>query len=91
MLTHLRLSGSLDAIHAMVFGQIGCLDAPAQDTAGCIRPLRQALGDVPWPIAWGVAAGHLAPNLTLPLGLPARLDPAAARLVLGPADGGGAR
>ncbi|HEX6204157.1 MAG TPA: LD-carboxypeptidase [Thermoanaerobaculia bacterium] len=86
MLTHLRLSGSLDAIHAMVFGQIGCLDAPAQDPAGCIRPLREAMGDVSWPVAWGVAAGHRAPNLTLPLGLPARLDPAAGRLLLGPPD-----
>lgn len=86
MLTHLRLSGSLDAIHAMVFGQIGCLDAPAQDPAGCIRPLREAMGEVSWPVAWGVAAGHRAPNLTLPLGLPARLDPAAGRLTLGPPD-----
>jgi muramoyltetrapeptide carboxypeptidase len=87
MLTHLRLSGSLDAIHAMIFGHIGCLDAPAQDSAGCIRPLRLALGEVPWPVAWGVAAGHRAPNLTLPLGLPSRLDPAGGRLVLGLAPG----
>jgi muramoyltetrapeptide carboxypeptidase len=86
MLTHLRLSGSLDAIHAMVFGQIGCLDAPAQDSAGCLRPLRQALADLPGPFAWGLDAGHRAPNLTLPLGLPARLDPQAGRLVLGPPD-----
>lgn len=91
MLTHLRLSGSLDAIHAMIFGHIGCLDAPAQDSSGCIRPLRQALGGFPWPLAWGVAAGHRAPNLTLPLGLPSRLDPLAGRLVLGHGLGGGGR
>ncbi|HEX2164816.1 MAG TPA: LD-carboxypeptidase [Thermoanaerobaculia bacterium] len=83
MLTHLGLSGSLDAIHAMVFGQIGCLDAPAQDPAGCIRPLRQGLARYPWPVAWGLPAGHRAPNLTLPLGLAATLDPAAGRLLLG--------
>jgi muramoyltetrapeptide carboxypeptidase len=91
MLTHLRLSGSLNSIHAMIFGHIGCLDAPAQDSFGCIRPLRQALEDVPWPIAWGLAAGHRAPNLTLPLGLPSRLDPQAGRLVLGGGTGGGGR
>jgi muramoyltetrapeptide carboxypeptidase len=88
-LTHLRLSGSLDAIHAMIFGHIGCLDAPAQDSSGCIRPLRQALVGFPWPVAWGLAAGHRAPNLTLPLGLPSRLDPLACRLVLGGGGGGG--
>lgn len=91
MLTHLRLSGSLAAIHAMIFGHIGCLDAPAQDSSGCIRPLRQALGDFPWPLVWGIAAGHRAPNLTLPLGLASRLDPLAGRLVLGHAAGGGGR
>jgi muramoyltetrapeptide carboxypeptidase len=26
-----------------------------------------------WPLAWGLDAGHRSPNLTLPLGLPARL------------------
>lgn len=91
MLTHLGLSGSLEAIHAMIFGHIGCLDAPAQDSSGCIRPLRQALGDAPWPIAWGVEAGHRAPNRTLPLGLLSRLDPAGGRLVLGHGPGGGGR
>jgi muramoyltetrapeptide carboxypeptidase LdcA involved in peptidoglycan recycling len=75
----------------MVFGQIGCLDAPAQDPAGCIRPLRQGMDGRAWPVAWGIAAGHRAPNLTLPLGLAARLDPADGRLVLGPADGGASR
>ena len=83
MLTHLELSASLDAIHAMVFGQIGCLDAPAHDAAGCIGPLRQGLSARPWPIAWGLPAGHRAPNLTLPLGLRARLDLATGLLELG--------
>jgi muramoyltetrapeptide carboxypeptidase len=36
-----------------------------------------------WPLAWGLDSGHRAPNLTLPLGLAARLDAAGRRLALG--------
>jgi len=57
---------------------------------GLERPSRESwaelVGDAvaghPWPVAFGFPAGHLAPNLTLPLGLPARLDPRVG-LVLG--------
>jgi muramoyltetrapeptide carboxypeptidase len=34
------------------------------------------------PVAWGLEAGHRAPNRTLPLGLTARLEPQRRRLVL---------
>ena len=34
-----------------------------------------------WPLAWGLDAGHRSPNLTLPIGLTARLEPG------GPAQG----
>ncbi len=83
MLTHLRLSGSLAAVHAMIFGHLGCLDAPEHDPTACLRPLRESLTDFPWPVAWGLAAGHRAPNLTLPLGAGARLDPERERLTVG--------
>jgi muramoyltetrapeptide carboxypeptidase len=83
MLTHLRLSGSLRAIHAMIFGHLGCLDAPENDPAGCLRPLRQSLADLPWPVAWELPAGHQPPNATLPVGLGARLEPSRSLLVLG--------
>jgi muramoyltetrapeptide carboxypeptidase len=32
-----------------------------------------SLSAFPWPLAWGLDSGHRPPNLTLPLGLPARL------------------
>jgi len=28
-----------------------------------------------WPLAWGLESGHRSPNLTLPLGMSARLGP----------------
>jgi muramoyltetrapeptide carboxypeptidase len=84
MLTHLRLSGSLDSISAMV---IGHLDGGAAGSSGPERErLAAVVGDslaaFDWPLAWGLPSGHRAPNLTLPLGLAARLDEGE-RLVLG--------
>lgn len=87
MLTHLRLSGRLNSIRALIFGHLGCLDSPRPDPAGCITALRRGLADFPWPVAWGLPAGHESPNLTLPLGLPCRLEPAEGRLVVGEGPG----
>jgi muramoyltetrapeptide carboxypeptidase len=82
MLTHLRLSGSLNRIAGMIVGHIsaggengGTPDWPAL--------VSEALSGFPWPLAWGQESGHVAPNRTLPLGFSARLSPDAARLVLG--------
>jgi len=97
MLTHLRLSGSLAAVQAMIFGHLGCLDvqqldapqldAPQQDDPSALpAPLREDYADaVAGPVAWGLPAGHQRPNHTLPLGLACRLDPAAGRLLMGSA------
>lgn len=77
MLTHLDLSGNLTAIRGMVIGHCRPSDAPSDGGSG--DGWRAQLSEVfearPWPVAVGLEAGHGAPNLTLPLGLPARLDP----------------
>jgi muramoyltetrapeptide carboxypeptidase len=39
--------------------------------------IQESLSSFPWPLAWGLDAGHGSPNLTLPLGLPARLGASA--------------
>jgi muramoyltetrapeptide carboxypeptidase len=38
------------------------------------RLIENNLSSFSWPLAWGLESGHRSPNLTLPLGLPARLD-----------------
>lgn len=89
MLTHLGLSGSLAAIRGMVIGH--CRPSAAgpgfeiesTSDAAFRTWLAEALEGHDWPVAWGVEAGHEAPNLTLPLGAPARLDPDRGALVLG--------
>lgn len=81
MLTHLGLSGNLADIAGMIVGQIGngqeggSLDWPAL--------IGESVAGFSWPLAWGLPSGHFAPNWTLPLGLPARLNGASLRLVLG--------
>lgn len=75
MLWQLRRSGALDGVRGLVFG----------DMKGCSPPLRadwaledvllHALADLDVPVALGLSSGHsAAPNLTLPLGVRARLE-----------------
>jgi muramoyltetrapeptide carboxypeptidase len=81
MLNHLTLSGSLDGIAAMVVGRVDLAD---RDLGGA--ELNEHLAELAerhgWPLASGCASGHCRPNLTLPLGLEARLDPSG-ELIIG--------
>lgn len=85
MLTHLYLSGSLPAIRGMVIGHCRPADCGPGDPDHGEWPevLREALHGFDGPVAEGLPAGHEAPNLTLPLGARARLDPGAGGLVIG--------
>ena len=76
MLTQLYLSGSLPNIRAMVLGAsiLSSLDEEA------VALVRDRAGEV--TVAFGLAAGHTTPNLTLPLGATARIDAAGALLVI---------
>jgi muramoyltetrapeptide carboxypeptidase len=86
--------GHLDALPALpghtvsgASGNSGVAQAPLASQAAA-RPdwpalLRENLAGFPWPLAWGLDSGHRPPNLTLPLGLAARLDAAGCRLALG--------
>ncbi len=84
MLTHLRLSGTLTKIKALIVGYLhgeGGKEPTAMDGEITLEMVLDALArDFPWPLAKGLEAGHASPSLTLPLGLNARLDPPAGRL-----------
>jgi muramoyltetrapeptide carboxypeptidase len=72
MLTQLRLSGSLAAIRGMVVGRVELADEQPR-TASLARLLGEQAASLRVPVARGLPSGHAAPNLTIPLGLPARL------------------
>jgi len=81
MLTHLRLSGSLDAVHAIVAGPFG--GEWEQAVAGAGHWHRETLSALRVPVAYGLSSGHAVPNFTLPLGAGARLDGARGELRVG--------
>lgn len=83
MLTHLTLSGNLANIEGMVVGHLGGGAEPGGEPAEWPSLVASSLSGYSWPLAWGLESGHFAPNRTLPVGLPARLDTANGRLVLG--------
>ena len=83
MLAQLRLSGRLDRLAGLVVGHVDDGDRPLAPEAAWRELLADALGSFTWPVGIGHNSGHRSPNWTLPLGLPAVLDAAGRRLILG--------
>lgn len=83
MLTHLGLSGNLAAIKGMIIGHLGGGEDPDWGPENWPALVQESLSHFSWPLVWGLESGHFAPNRTLPLGLPARLEAGSGRLVLG--------
>ena len=79
MLLHLRYAGLLEKVTGIVFGDMGqCASSEEQDYLE--RAILHALRDFEGPIAIGLRCGHVSTyNVTLPLGIAARLDLADAR------------
>jgi muramoyltetrapeptide carboxypeptidase len=74
MLLQLQASGGLDGVRAVVFGEMkGC--APAIDAGHSLADvLLESLEGFDVPVFLGLASGHTSrPNVTLPLGVPARV------------------
>jgi muramoyltetrapeptide carboxypeptidase len=74
MLLHLRYSGLLEKVTGIVFGDMRqCVSAEENDYLD--SAILHALRDFEGPIAIGLRCGHVGvSNITLPLGIAARLD-----------------
>ncbi|MFO8163156.1 MAG: S66 peptidase family protein [Thermodesulfobacteriota bacterium] len=70
MLTQLLLSGRLNALSALIIGQI---ENCGEQNIIC-RLLSERLGGLKMPVVKGLPVGHGNENISLPLGLPAVLD-----------------
>jgi muramoyltetrapeptide carboxypeptidase len=79
MLLHLRYAGVLEHVTGIVFGDMGQNVSPDEQDY-LERAILHALGEFDGPIAVGLRCGHVSTyNITLPLGVAARLDLADAR------------
>jgi muramoyltetrapeptide carboxypeptidase len=83
LLTQLSQAGKLDGLAGLVFG---AMDAcPTVDGVGPLEVIRACCGDLPYPVAFGLSAGHTladtaCENVALPLGIDVELDTASGRL-----------
>jgi muramoyltetrapeptide carboxypeptidase len=76
MLTQLLRSGALDGVAGIALGTWA--DCGPPDAVR--RVMQDRLGGLGVPVAWGLGFGHVAPQPTVPLGVPAELDAAAGTL-----------
>lgn len=81
MLTHLHLSGSLAGVRGVVLGDLRGTEE-AKDEPSTL-PERVAAVAAGVPVLAGLDCGHVAPNLTLPLGLEASIDVERCTLTVG--------
>src|SRR6185437_11719890 len=78
MILHLRYAGLLDNVSGIVFGDMRECIVP-EESELMEKAVLHALHDFAGPIAIGLRSGHDdTPNITLPLGVRARLDLSAA-------------
>jgi muramoyltetrapeptide carboxypeptidase len=74
MILHLRYGGMLENVAGIVFGDMQQCGAP-EEIALLEPAILHSLRDFAGPIAIGLRSGHVdTPNITLPLGVRARLD-----------------
>ena len=72
MLTHLRTAGKFEGLRGIVLGHFQNCD---ENPPGLLdEVLRDLFRGTSFPVAFGLPAGHGAPNMTLPLGRTARLE-----------------
>ncbi len=85
LLTHMRQAGKLDDVAGVVFGTLST--CPVVDDVGPLDVVRACFADAPYPVGFGLPAGHHNAdagndeNLALPPGVQVTLDTARGRLV----------
>jgi muramoyltetrapeptide carboxypeptidase len=74
MLLQLRSSGAFEGVRGVVFGDMKGCNPPASADFTLEDVIRESLSGLDIPVALGLSSGHAtAPNVTLPLGVRARL------------------
>ena len=75
MLMQLKLAGKLNGVRGIVFGEmLDCRQSADQDYT-LEEVVLRVVGDLKIPVAFGLRSGHVSrANITLPIGVRARLD-----------------
>jgi muramoyltetrapeptide carboxypeptidase len=83
MLMQLKLAGKLDGVRGIVFGEMrDCIQSPNQGYT-LEEVVLRIVGPLGVPVAYGVRSGHVTKgNITLPIGVNARLTVRGERVVL---------
>jgi muramoyltetrapeptide carboxypeptidase len=81
LLTQLRQAGKLERLAGLVFGTLAT--CPPVDGTGPVDVVRACCADLPFPVGFGLPAGHdtVGENFALPLGVEVSLDLERGRLV----------
>jgi muramoyltetrapeptide carboxypeptidase len=79
-LNHLKLAGKLDRIRGVVFSEmVGCMGG---DRRAMRRYLRRYFKDALYPVVMGFPSGHGLDNVTIPIGVRARITENPSRLLI---------
>ena len=74
MLSQLKLAGKLEGVRGVVFGKMVNCDPRADEKYTLEDVFLDGLGPFKGPIVYGLPAGHGGEQVTVPLGVQARLD-----------------
>lgn len=74
MMVHLEQAGALARIKGLVFGAIRTIDGSETERRMIEEFVADRTAHLPYPVLWGLEAGHGSENFTLPFGVRARLD-----------------
>jgi muramoyltetrapeptide carboxypeptidase len=82
MLVQLKQAGVFERIAGVVFGAIRPVEGSAQERMRIAEFIAEQTAGVTCPVLFGIEAGHGTENLTLPLGVHAKIDSSRRRLVI---------
>jgi muramoyltetrapeptide carboxypeptidase len=75
MLMHLLLAGKFEGVHGVIFGAMPGCGPESADEETLAHMICRILGGLGVPVVFGFPSGHIdAGNITLPFGVPARLQ-----------------
>jgi muramoyltetrapeptide carboxypeptidase len=83
MLMHLKLAGKFAGVRGIIFGEmLDCIQSPSQGFT-LEEVVVRIVGDLNVPVAYGLSSGHVSRmNVTLPIGVRARLHAGSSRVAL---------